>query len=441
VTVAAPGIILAAPASGSGKTLLTLGLLAALRQRGVRVGPAKVGPDYIDPAFHSAAAGREGTTLDSWAMRTETFRALAAAAAEGVDLVLCEGVMGLLDGAEVAPGQGDGSTAEVAALTGWPVVLAIDARGMAASAAAVVAGFVAARPDIKVVGAIFNRVGGDKHRRMIRSALTRLCPGVAALGFVPHLDELAVPSRHLGLVQAREHPDLAAFVAAAALAVADAVDLAALTALARPGPVSGTAPTPLAPLGSRIAVAEDDAFAFRYPATLAGWRRAGAEIALFSPLADQAPAASCDAVYLPGGYPELHAGRLAANGAFLAGLRAAAARGAVVFGECGGYMTMGRILVDADGVGHAMAGLLPVETSFATRRRQLGYRSARLLAAGPLGAVGQRFRGHEFHFATILAEGGERLFALEDAAGGGLPQAGCRAGGAMGSFLHLIDRA
>jgi len=433
----APGIVLAAPASGSGKTLITLGLLAALRARGLRVASAKVGPDYIDPAFHAAAAGHEGINLDSWAMRPATFHALAAGAAAAADLVVCEGVMGMLDGADVADGR-DGSTAEVAALTGWPVVLVVDCRGMAGSAAAIVAGFAAARPDAPVAGAIFNRVGGDKHRRLIAASLARLCPGVAALGFLPPLPELALPSRHLGLVQAAEHPDLAAFVAAAAAAIDRHVDLDAFAALARPGIPAAEAASPLPPLGQRIAVARDEAFAFRYRATIDGWRHRGAEILPFSPLADQAPAADCDAIYLPGGYPELHAGRLAANSGFLDGLRRATA--ATIFGECGGYMALGRVLVDADGTAHAMAGLLPVETSFQVRHRQLGYRQAALLADGPLGAAGQRFRGHEFHFATVLAEAGERLFALADAAGTALPPAGCRVGAVMGSFLHLIDR-
>ena len=171
----APGLIIAAPSSGSGKTLVTLGLLAALAGRGVRVAAAKVGPDYIDPAFHAAACGRPSLSLDSWAMRPATLAGLVATVGAEADLVVCEGVMGLFDGADVAAPP-DGSTAEVAALTGWPVVLVVDSSGMAASAAAIVAGFAAARPDIRVVGAIFNRVGGDKHRRMIATALARLCP-------------------------------------------------------------------------------------------------------------------------------------------------------------------------------------------------------------------------------------------------------------------------
>jgi cobyrinic acid a,c-diamide synthase len=437
-----PGLIIAAPSSGSGKTLITLGLIAALTRRGLRLGAAKVGPDYIDPAFHAAAGGRACRTLDSWAMRPATLAAGIAAAAEGADAVLCEGVMGLFDGADVPHGQPCGSTAEIAAVTGWPVVLVVDARGMAGSAAVVVSGFAHAWPAIRIAGVIFNRVGGERHRRMIRQTLDELCPTVALLGFLPRLDAIALPSRHLGLVQACEHPDLAAFVAAAADLVAQHVDLDALLSLMRPSRMSPEpdAAPPLPPLGHRIALARDEAFAFAYPGILAGWRQAGAEIVPFSPLADQGPAPDCDAVYLPGGYPELHAGRLAGNGGFLGGLRAAAARGAGVWGECGGYMVLGRGLVDGDGHRHAMAGLLPVETSFAIRTLCLGYRRATLREAGSLGAAGTGFRGHEFHFATLIGGEGEPLFDCADAGDTPLPPAGSRVGRVAGSFVHVIDR-
>ena len=436
----APGLILAAPSSGSGKTLVTLGLLAHFNRAGLRVGSAKVGPDYIDPAFHAAATGRPCLNLDSWAMGPATLGGLIAAAGDGAELVVCEGVMGLFDGAEVGAGEADGCTAEVAALSGWPVVLVIDARGMAGSAAAVLAGFARLRPDVAVAGVIFNQVSSDRHRRMIAAACAAACPEVALLGFMPRLEKLVVPSRHLGLVQACEHPDLPAFLAAAANAVADHVDVASLRALARPARLDGNHPCPLPVLGGRIAVARDRAFAFAYPAVLEGWRRAGAELSFFSPLDDQAP--DGDAVYLPGGYPELFAGRLAANTRFLDGLRDMAGRGGAVFGECGGYMVLGRRLVDADGASHAMAGLLPLETSFAHRRLHLGYRRARLLADGPLGRAGAGFAGHEFHFATIIGEGpGQRLFAALDAAGNPLGETGWQAGSACASFLHLIDAA
>lgn len=436
--MSAPGLILAAPSSGSGKTLVTLGLLAHLAAGGRRVGSAKVGPDYIDPAFHAAATGRPCLNLDSWAMGAATLAGLVTQAASDADLVVCEGVMGLFDGADVVAGQPDGCTAEIAALTGWPVVLVVDARGMAGSAAAVLAGFARLRPDVRVAGVIFNQVSSDKHRRMIAAACAAACPEVALLGFMPRLEKLVVPSRHLGLVQACEHPDLPAFLAAAAAAVGQHVDVAGLCALARPARLDGPPPCPLPPLGQRVAVARDQAFAFAYPAVLDGWRRAGAELSWFSPLDDQEP--DGDAVYLPGGYPELFAGRLAGNHRFLAGLRRVAQAGGAVFGECGGFMVLGRSLHDGDGVTHAMAGLLPLDSSFARRRLHLGYRRARLLADGPLGAAGTLYSGHEFHFASIQAEGpGQRLFAAVDAAGQDVGECGWQAGRVCASFLHLID--
>ena len=439
----APGLVIAAPSSGSGKTLLTLGLLAHLAGRGLRVVSAKVGPDYIDPAFHAAATGRPCLNLDAWAMRPASLAGLVGAVSRDADWVVCEGVMGLFDGAAVAGGASAGASADVAAATGWPVVLLIDGRGMTGSAAAVLKGFATYRDDVRIAGVIFNRVAGDKHKRMIREACARACPEVDILGFLPRLEALAVPSRHLGLVQACEHPDLSAFLAAAAQAVGEHVAVDRLLALARPAALAAAdaeaAPRLLPPLAARIAVARDPAFAFAYPALLDGWRRAGAELTFFSPLADQAP--DGDAVYLPGGYPELHAGRLAGNARFLEGVRAAARRGAPVFGECGGYMVLGRGLTDGDGVRHAMAGLLPLETSFASRRLHLGYRQARLLADTPLGPAGTAFRGHEFHYASILAEDGAPLFGLADAAGGDLGQAGLWDGSVFASFVHLIDRA
>lgn len=433
-----PGLIIAAPASGSGKTVVTLGLLKALRRRGLKVASFKVGPDYIDPAFHAAATGRTCVNLDPWAMRPATLTALAAGLAENAELILGEGVMGLFDGTP----EGDGSTAELAALTGWPVVLVVDVAAQAASAAAVVRGFATHRPDIALAGVVFNRVGGPSHAATLRRACAPL-EGVRVLGLVPRDSRLNLPERHLGLVQAGEHAGLKRFVDGAAEVVAGSVDLDALAALARPS-VLGRSPEPLAPLpalGSHIAIARDQAFAFCYPATAEGWRAGGAELSFFSPLADEAPEAGADAVYLPGGYPELHAGRLAANHRFLEGLRAAVGRGAAVYGECGGYMVLGEGLVDAGGRRHPMAGLLALETSFAERRLHLGYRRLRLNAHVPLGPKGGAFRGHEFHYASVLREGATPLFDCRDAAGATLGSAGSLQGRVMGSFMHLIDRA
>lgn len=436
----APGLVIAAPASGSGKTLLTLALLRALRQAGVRVAAAKTGPDFIDPAFHAAASGNRCLNLDPWAMRPATLDALIHRLGGNADLVLCEGVMGLFDGIDAA---GTGSTADLAAYAGWPVVLVVDARGQAASAAALVAGFAHHRVDVDVVGVIFNRVGGGAHVDVLRGALASRLPEIAFLGAVPRSDDLALPSRHLGLVQAREHGDLAAFIARAAESVAGRVDLARLMRLARQTRIgAAAAAAPLPPLGSRIAVARDDAFAFAYPATLETWRAQGCALSFFSPLADEPPAADAEAVYLPGGYPELHAGKIAAARRFLAALREAAERGALVYGECGGYMTLGQGLVDQSGARHAMAGLLPLESSFAARRLHLGYRVVRLLCDAPWADRDQVFRGHEFHYACVIDEGeGEPLFASQDARGVPLGPAGRRAGRVMGSFVHLIDLA
>lgn len=434
------GLILAAPASASGKTTLTLALLRHFRRGGMRIASAKSGPDYIDTAFHSAASGTPCLNLDAWAMRRETIAALVAALEREAELVLCEGAMGLFDGAGSA---GRGSTGDLAALTGWPVVLVVDVAGQAGSAAALLRGFMSHRPDVQVKGVIFNRVGGPRHAAMLENSVRTALPELPILGHVPRVAELALPERHLGLVQASEHPDLDGFLDRAAALVSAALDLERLLGLARKSSLAALPPAqPLPPLGRRIAVARDVAFAFAYPAMLAGWRSAGAELLMFSPLADQAPDASADAVFLPGGYPELHAGKIAASKRFLTGVRDAAGRGAAIYGECGGYMVLGQGLIDAAGVRHAMAGLLPLETSFAERRRELGYRHARLAAAGPLGAAGAAFRGHEFHYATIVDEGAAPpLFAAADADGADLGAAGRIQGRVMGSFMHLVDRA
>ncbi|MSP67139.1 MAG: cobyrinate a,c-diamide synthase [Alphaproteobacteria bacterium] len=433
----APGLIVAAPASGSGKTTLTLALLRHFRNAGVGVASFKVGPDYIDPAFHRAASGRECLNLCPWGMTPATLQALAAAVGLDAELVIGEGVMGLFDGAT----DGTGATADLAALTGWPVLLVVDVGAQAASAAAVVRGFLAHRADVRITGLVFNRVGGPSHAATLRAA-TAAVTDVPILGCLPRDAALTLPERHLGLVQAAETPGLDAFLDRAAATIARHVDVAALRALAQPPRLTpeGVPPVPVPPLGARIAVARDAAFAFAYPATLRGWRRAGAELSFFAPLADETPEACADAVYLPGGYPELHAGRLAGARQFQAGVRGAAARGATVYGECGGYMVLGESLIDGGAHAHPMLGLLPLATSFAAPRLHLGYRQVRLMAAGPLGAAGAAFRGHEFHYASITREGEEtRLFQGRDAQGADLGALGLRRGRVMGSFIHLID--
>ena len=431
------GLIVAAPASGSGKTILTAALLRLLVTRGLRASAAKLGPDYIDPAFHSLAAGSPCLNIDLWAMRPATVSGLLDRLGQDSDIAVVEGVMGLFDGAA----DGTGSTADFAVLTGWPVILVVDGRGQAASSGALVRGFASHRSGVTIAGVIFNRVGGATHGAMLRGAVEAL--GIPVLGLVPRDDGLALPERHLGLVQAGEHDNIQQILDGAAERCATSIDIDALLALARPMTATPARSTgcALPPLGQRIAIAGDSAFAFAYPALLEGWRGSGAEILAFSPLADEAPASDADAIYLPGGYPELYAGRLAANAAFLGGLRQAAARGATIFGECGGYMVLGDGLTDAQGTRHAMAGLLPLSSSFAAPRLHLGYRQARVLAAGPLGEAGSCYRGHEFHYASDIDEGpGDPLFDCVDARGQRLGSTGRRNGPVMGSFIHLIDR-
>jgi cobyrinic acid a,c-diamide synthase len=433
------GLVLAAPASGSGKTIVAMALLRALALRGVRVAAAKAGPDYIDAGLLAAAAGSTCRNLDAWAMRRETLAANLAALAPA-DCVVCEGAMGLFDGIGAA---GAGSTAALAALLGWPIVLVVDAAGQGASVAALVAGFARHRAATSLAGVILNRVGSARHRALLAAALAAELPGLPLLGALPRDAALALPSRHLGLVPAAEQAALGPVVDRAAALFEAHADVAALAALAAPAGLSAPASAPpLPPLGSRIAVARDDAFVFAYPAVLAGWRAAGASLSFFAPLADASPDAASDAVYLPGGYPELHAGRLAVAESCRAGLASLAARGAVVYGECGGYIMLGAGLVDVQGVRHRMAGLLPLETSFAARRLHLGYRAVALAAAGPLGAAGAAYRGHEFHYATVSDEGaGAALFEASDATGARLGAVGRVRGGVMGSFIHLVDRA
>jgi cobyrinic acid a,c-diamide synthase len=434
----APVIIVAAPQSGSGKTLVTLGLIRALKNRGLEVASFKTGPDYIDPAFHARASGRPCRNLDSWAMRLETLAALLDDTGRGVDVVIGEGVMGLFDGAP----DGTGSTADLAALLGVPVLLVVDARRMAQSVAPLVEGFLRFRSDVAIDAIVLNATGSERHRETLLEACHERF-STPVLGCLPRVADLELPSRHLGLVQAAEHADLEAFIERAAGLVAAHLDLDRLLRLARRptldlfGP-GGARPWPA--LGQRIAVASDPAFAFAYPAVLEGWHRQGATVHPFSPLADEAPDPAADAVYLPGGYPELHAGTLAAASGFLAGLQAAAARGAFVYGECGGYMVLGRQLTDRDGIDHAMAGLLPVATSFAAPRLHLGYRRLTLLEKSPLGARGLPWRGHEFHYASETECLGQQLFAAGDARGRPLGPTGCRHGTVAGSFAHLIDR-
>ncbi|OCW57623.1 cobyrinate a,c-diamide synthase [Hoeflea olei] len=428
------GLMIAAPQSASGKTTVTLGLLNALKRRGVALAPGKAGPDYIDPAFHAAASGERCLNYDGWAMRPDLLLANASLQAQGGRMLMIEAMMGLFDGAA----DGSGSAADLAALLGLPVILVIDCSSMSHSVAALAKGFANFHPDVLVPGVILNRVASARHEGMLRQALEKA--RVEVVGALPKDDRLSVPARHLGLVQAGENADLARLISDAADLVERRIDLDLLIKLSKR---AASPPAPanisrLPPPGQKIAVARDIAFAFAYEHMLLGWQRRGAQISFFSPLADEGPAAGSDAVLLPGGYPELHAGRIAAADGFKAGMRTAIEAGLPVYGECGGFMVLGEGLIDAEGARHEMLGALPLVTSFAERKRHLGYRRVTPL---PGFFWNMDLSAHEFHYATILREGAaDRLFAARDALGADIGAVGLRRGKIAGSFMHVIDR-
>lgn len=429
-----PGIMISAPSSGTGKTTVMLGLLRALAEDGVRVQPFKSGPDYIDPAFHHAASGRASFNLDSWAMGPDLLAAISAQAV-GADICVAEGSMGLYDGVATRGQSGFGSSAETAQRMGWPVVLVVDVSGQAQSAAATAMGFQAYNPDVPFAGVILNRCASPRHERLARLGMENA--GLNVLGVLPRRGDLALPERHLGLIQAVEHPDLDAAIAGYAKFLREHVDIAAIRAAARGQiPAHGTAKLPTPP-AQRIALAQDAAFSFTYPHLLEGWRAAGAEILPFSPLANQGPDASADLVWLPGGYPELHGATLTSAGNFLSGIRKHA-KTRPVHGECGGYMALGETLIDKDGVPHRMAGLLGLVTSYEKRKFHLGYRRAVLQAPLPGHAPGGTLRGHEFHYSTILEQPDAPLAMVADADGNSVPETGSLRGHVSGTFFHLI---
>lgn len=434
------GLLIAAPSSGSGKTVLALALLRALKERGMAVCGAKAGPDFIDPGFHRLACASASVNLDPWAMDAGRLRQLAARQFGGSnDHLLVEAMMGLFDGAA----DGSGSAADLAATLGLPIVLVVDAAKQSHSVAALVHGFATHREGIRLAGIILNKVGSLRHTAMLKQALAPL--GIPVLGAVMRNNALMLPERHLGLVQAGEIAGIETFIADAARIVDEQVDIEALAAMFGAVDLLPGLSTPpakrIAPPGQRIDIAADVAFEFAYPHLLDDWREAGAELRFFSPLADETPSADCDAIFLPGGYPELHAGALAGADGFKSGLSEAAARGAFVYGECGGYMVLGEGLVDAQGNRHAMSGLLKLETSFAKRKLSLGYR--RLKACGGFAqkfVLGEVLNGHEFHYSVATHEEGAALFEAEDALGNALGKAGLRRDNVMGSYMHVIDQ-
>ncbi|MEO9876473.1 MAG: cobyrinate a,c-diamide synthase [Anderseniella sp.] len=429
------GLLIAAPSSGSGKTTVTLGLAHAWARSGVAVQTFKCGPDYIDPAFHAVATGRSSFNLDSWSMAENQLQCLARHG-DDADLILAEGAMGLFDGVSTPGATGKGASADIASLMNWPVVLVLDVSSQAQSAAAIAQGFARFRKGVSVAGVILNKVASPRHEALVRDGME--ASGIKVFGVLPRQKSIALPERHLGLIQAQEHDGLQDILTAAADFVSEHCDLDALRRVADGSSAVKPADMMTVPPGQRIAIASDAAFSFVYPHMLENWRRAGADVLPFSPLADEAPDRNATVCWLPGGYPELHGGTLAGADKFRKGLQEFA-KTRPVHGECGGYMAMGEGLVDKQGTHHRMAGLLGLVTSYEKRKLHLGYRVASLGAAMPGFAAGAVLRGHEFHYSTILEQPDEPLAEVTDANGASVPESGSQRGLATGTFFHLIS--
>lgn len=428
----ARGVIVAGTSSGVGKTTIATGIAGALRARGLRVQPFKTGPDYIDPTYLARAAGRPCRNLDTWMLTDDTVRELFTRAATQADVALVEGVMGLFDGAN----DGTGSAAHLARLLGLPVVLVIDARAMAQSAAAIVLGFQRYDPDVRIAGVVLNRVASQRHAAVCGDAITART-GLPILGAIPRSEEAAIPERHLGLVPDVETPAADRWFDGLARLASTHLDLDAMLALATPieaievpQPVF---PASVAPPRARIAIARDAAFHFYYQDSLDLLEAHGAELRPFSPLADAA-LPECDAVYIGGGFPELFAADLARNEAMRAAVRDAAVRGLPVYGECGGLMYLGGGIADFEGVRHPMVGLVPAESVMQGSRLTLGYREVESCGT-PLLPAGERMRGHEFHWSGLAAPPTDADAAYRVIDQGGRAD-GYRAGSVTATYVH-----
>jgi cobyrinic acid a,c-diamide synthase len=434
MNAAPPILVVAGAASGVGKSTVTLGLLAALRRRGLVVQPFKVGPDFIDPGLHEIAAGRPSYSLDGWMCGREGVVTTVAAHGTGADLCLVEGVMGCFDGLDGT--SEDGSTAQVAKWLSAPVVLVVDARATSRSAAALVLGFERFDPGLEVAGVIFNRVGGDRHARWLADAVAASCRA-RVLGALHADDALTIPERHLGLHTAAEGALTEQRLCSLAEACERGLDLDALRALGRAGPPPRPTAAAVSPSRARIGVARDAAFQFYYPENLERLRAAGADLVFWSPLADPAPP-EVDGLYLGGGYPELHGARLAANATCRDAVRRLGESGAPIYAECGGLMYLAEALEDLDGGCHAMVGLLPTTVRMRPRRLTLAYTAVRFTGDSILGPAGVTARGHEFHFSSSdpVPASVPRAWRLERP-GGEARAEGYAIGGVLATYVHL----
>ncbi|MDQ6601117.1 MAG: cobyrinate a,c-diamide synthase [Chloroflexota bacterium] len=437
-------IVLAGSASNVGKTTLAAGLIAALCRRGLAIQPFKVGPDYIDPTYHTLAAGLPSRNLDSWLLPHDRVCACFAHATRNAEVAIIEGMMGLYDGQEY---RGEaGSTAEVAKLLDAPVIVVLDVTAQARSAAATALGFLRFDPAVRIAGFICNRTGGAGHYRGVKAAIED-ATGLPVLGGVPQTDAVAIPERHLGLTPTDERGDLQPLIAALADLIADTCDLDALLGLARNAPplavpvedVSRIPEKPTTEGGDRpvIAVARDRAFSFYYEDNLDLLRLVGAEIVPFSPLADARLPERTAGLYIGGGFPEIYAAELAANDTLRAEIRDAVTAGLPCYAECGGLMYLTEALVDGAGGRYPMVGLLPGDAMMGGRWPKIGYTTVRALRDTPLLRIGEEARGHEFHYSTWENIPADTPHAYTTRDGRGEHLEGYACGNLLTSYVHL----
>ncbi|TNV19028.1 cobyrinate a,c-diamide synthase [Buttiauxella sp. B2] len=393
--------VIAGTSSGCGKTTVTLGLLRALMQRGLRVQPFKIGPDYLDSGWHSAVTGIASRNLDAFMLPTQTLNGLFAKQMQHADIAVIEGVMGLYDGYGTDPNYC--SSAAMAKQLGCPVILLVDGKAVSTSIAATVMGFQRFDPTLNIAGVILNRVNSDSHYQLLADAITRYC-GLPVLGRVPAMADVALPSRHLGLVPAQEQTPKDERWTLLAQQIEKTVNIDQLLSLSHLNSLpEGDAPTPpdaaLAD-GLTLALAEDEAFNFYYPDNLEMLEHAGVKIQRFSPLHDE-KLPDCQMIWLGGGYPEVHAAKLAANVRMRDSLRKAHQQHIPLYAECGGLMYLGESLTDGESETHAMCGVLPGHSEMGKRLTRFGYCEATALHDTLLARKGETLRGHEFHYSDF----------------------------------------
>jgi cobyrinic acid a,c-diamide synthase len=438
------GFVIAGTGSGSGKTTLSLAVMAYLEQQGLKVVPFKVGPDFIDPGHHRALTGRNSRNLDSWMLSKDYNEKVLAHGADGADMAVVEGVMGLFDGYSWVSEAG--STAQMAKWLGLPVILVVDARSMARSAAAIVQGFENFDPDLNFAGVIFSKTGSPRHYAYLKEAVEATCK-MPCLGHMPRNEKIALPERHLGLVTSDEHgiaPDVVSELVSMVDRYTDIGALAAtLPDLGRlPGKKGETPVASSGTKGVRIAVARDRAFCFYYPENLEALAAAGAEIVEFSPLADRALPDNIHGIYLGGGYPELFAKQLSDNQALLRQIRQKSLDAMPIYGECGGFMYLCNTLTGMDSTeSFKMAGCFPFSVSMSTRLRSLGYREISLAEDTLLGKKGDILRGHEFHYSSLdgatVDPAIKTVYAVSLRDGTRTATAGFQVENTLGSYLHI----